>query len=92
MNLLRRMLTGSHDSTQDHMSAHLDGELRGVSRWRFARHLAWCRGCQAVLDSLQATVAGLRSIGTDDDGMEPDADVADAVRGRIAAGSDQREP
>jgi anti-sigma factor RsiW len=45
------------------MSAHLEGELRGLKRLRVIRHLATCERCQAVLRSLHETVERLRLLG-----------------------------
>jgi anti-sigma factor RsiW len=53
---------GSHEETERHFSDHLEGELRGLRRWRVLRHLSRCEPCAAALQSLRRTVAGLRSL------------------------------
>jgi anti-sigma factor RsiW len=54
--------TGSCHETGEHLSEHLDGELRGLRRSRIVRHLAHCELCQAVLRSLVRTIEELRSL------------------------------
>lgn len=41
------------------LSAHADGELRGLRRWRLTRHLRGCATCAAQLAELQALRARL---------------------------------
>lgn len=81
MNVLRRLLTGSHAQVEARMSDDLDGELRGLSRRRFHQHLAWCEGCSSMYECLRVTVEGLRSLGN----VQPDPQpaLADAVLERI---------
>ena len=81
MNILRRLLTGSHAQIEGKMSDHLDGELDGLSRRRFHQHLAWCEGCSSMYECLRITVAGLRSLRL----TQPEAApaMADAVLERI---------
>ena len=86
MNVLRRLLTGTHQHTEDNMSAELDGELGRLRGWRFSRHLAWCSGCEAVYRSLRATVAGLRELRAHDSTVESSATIADVVVQRIESG------
>lgn len=86
MNVFRRLLTGTHQHTQDNMSAHLDDELGGLHGWRFSRHLAWCSGCRALYASLRSTVAGLRSLRSQDSTVEPNLTIVDVVVDRIDAG------
>ncbi len=83
MNVIRQLLTGTHQHTEDNMSAHVDGELSGPRGWRFGRHLVWCSGCRAVYESLRATVAGLRALGAQDSMLEPQLTIADVVVDRI---------
>jgi len=66
--------------TSASLSAHLDGELRGLQRWRVLRHLATCERCQAVLRSLRETIENLRALGGD---PEPKPALADRVVERI---------
>lgn len=81
MNPLISLLTGSHAHTTSHMSEHLDGELRGLARLRFVRHLAWCEGCSSVYECLRLTVENLRALKTQQ--PEPEPAFADAVLERL---------
>lgn len=45
------------------MSAHLDHELEPRTERRFDRHIAGCRLCARVLDSLRRTIGLLRETG-----------------------------
>ncbi|MEP6893829.1 MAG: zf-HC2 domain-containing protein [Gaiellaceae bacterium] len=54
---------GSCHETGEHLSEQLDGELRGLRRFRIDRHLARCELCQAVLRSLIRTLEELRLLG-----------------------------
>jgi anti-sigma factor RsiW len=54
---------GTCHETGEHLSEHLDGELRGLKRLRVVRHLERCELCQAVLRSLIRTIDGLRALG-----------------------------
>jgi anti-sigma factor RsiW len=54
------VLVGSCEETEPRLSAHLEGELRGLSRWRVRIHLWRCDRCQAVLASLVRTVEQIR--------------------------------
>jgi anti-sigma factor RsiW len=67
--------------TSASLSAHLDGELRGLQRWRVLRHLATCERCQAVLRSLRETIENLRALGQG--GLDPEPGLADRVVDRI---------
>jgi anti-sigma factor RsiW len=68
--------------TGAHLSDYLDGELRGLRRWRVARHLDFCPHCQAVLRSLRRTVERLRELGATEPNASTDS-VADEVIERI---------
>lgn len=59
---LTSLWNGSCHETGEHLSEHLEGELRGLRRLRVARHLARCELCQAVLRSLIRTLEELRSL------------------------------
>lgn len=75
---------GSCHETGEHLSDHLDGELRGLRRLRVARHLARCELCQAVLRSLIRTLEELRSLGQVEPAAAPS--VVPAVAARIREG------
>jgi len=81
MNVLRRLLTGSHAQTEEHMSDHLDEELRGLARFRFVQHLRWCEGCSSMYECLRVTVGGLRQLRTEQ--PESDPAIAEAVLVRL---------
>jgi anti-sigma factor RsiW len=53
---------GSCHETGEHLSEHVDDELRGLRRLRIARHLARCELCRAVLRSLVRLLEELRSL------------------------------
>jgi predicted anti-sigma-YlaC factor YlaD len=75
---------GTCHETGEHLSAHLDGELRGLRRLRIACHLARCELCQAVLRSLLRTLEELRSLGRTE--FAPEPSVVPAVVARIREG------
>lgn len=79
-----QLWNGSCEETGEHLSEHLDGELRGLRRHRIHRHLARCELCQAVLRSLLRTVEKLHSLG-----LKPIAapSIAPAVVARIRGGT-----
>ncbi len=78
--MVDRLWNGSCEETEQHLSEHLDGELRGPRRLRVLRHLARCELCRSVLLSLTRTVEQLRALGH----VEPSSPfVADAVMARI---------
>jgi anti-sigma factor RsiW len=72
---------GTCHETGEHLSEHLDGELRGWRRLRVARHLARCELCQAVLRSLVRTLEAVRSLGQVEPAPAPS--VVPAVMARI---------
>jgi predicted anti-sigma-YlaC factor YlaD len=75
------LLHGSHEETQRLMSAHAEGELRGYTRWRVARHLVKCEMCRALYRSFLEALDGLRKLGHDEPPPKPE--IADSVRDRI---------
>jgi anti-sigma factor RsiW len=79
-----RLLDGSCAETAQSMSAHADGELRGLRRLRVTRHLALCPKCREVHQALVATIAGLRSLR--DEEPPPRPALADVVVRRIREG------
>ncbi len=75
------LLYGSHEETQRLMSEHAEGELRGYTRWRVARHLAHCKMCRALYRNFLATLDGLRTLGRRE--PPPSPEIADSVVRRI---------
>ncbi len=69
--MIDRLWNGSCEETEKHLSEHLDGELRGLRRWRVLRHLARCELCRAVFLSLTRTVERLRALGRVDPPPKP---------------------
>lgn len=51
-----------HRYAHAHLSAYIDGELTAADARRIERHTSWCPHCRRLLDGLQRTVAGLRSL------------------------------
>ena len=72
---------GSCHQTALRMSAHAEGELRGVRRWRVSGHLARCERCRSIFETLLATIELLRSAGRLEPSPRPQ--LADRVVARI---------
>jgi anti-sigma factor RsiW len=68
--------------TRERLSDYLDGDLGARTRRRVSRHLARCKHCQALLESLTRTLEQLRSLGTIDQGT-PETATVRAVIERI---------
>jgi anti-sigma factor RsiW len=66
MSFLMRLWGGSCAETEARLSDHLDGDLSITEDRRVHRHLARCRRCQSVFDSLTRVVERLRSLGRED--------------------------
>jgi anti-sigma factor RsiW len=62
-------LVGSCEETRDLLSAHVEGELRGLRRLRVRLHLAGCDLCSAVVLSLRNTIDRLHEL---EDAFVPD--------------------
>jgi predicted anti-sigma-YlaC factor YlaD len=62
MTSLHVLLHGSHEETQELMSAFTEGQVRRLARWRITRHLRSCEGCRALYETFKRTLAGLRAI------------------------------
>jgi predicted anti-sigma-YlaC factor YlaD len=77
------LLHGSHEETQRLMSEHAEGELRGYTRWRVARHLVKCEMCRALYKSFLEALRGLRVLGSE--APPPKPEIADSVVTRIRA-------
>lgn len=61
--MIAHVFTGSCDETREHLSEHLEGELRGWRRFRVFMHLRRCERCREALRSLARAVDQLRSLG-----------------------------
>jgi anti-sigma factor RsiW len=64
LNLLMKPWMATCRETRERLSDYLDGDLGARTRRRVARHLARCKHCQALLESLTRTLAQLRSLGS----------------------------
>ena len=80
MTTIEHIFNGSCEETREHLSAHLEGELRGWRRIRVLRHLTRCDRCREVLASLTRAVEQLRGLGP---AWTAAPSVADAVAARI---------
>ncbi len=76
-------INGSHEETQEFMSAYAEGELRGLRRWRVGRHLARCEICKSVYRGFLAALDGLHALRTDPPAKPR---LADSVVERIRRG------
>jgi anti-sigma factor RsiW len=76
------MMVGSCEETRELLSAHLEGELRGLRRLRVRLHLAGCDACSAVARSLRKTIEHLHEL-QETFTPRPAASVAPAVLERI---------
>lgn len=82
LNLLLKPWIASCQETGDRLSDYLDGELEGRGLTRIRRHLARCKRCQAMLESMQRTLAQLRSLGSPEQ-VAPEPATVSAVLSRI---------
>jgi predicted anti-sigma-YlaC factor YlaD len=75
-------LVGSCEETRELLSAHVEGELRGLRGLRVRLHLAGCDLCSAVARSLHNTIKRLHEL---EDAFAPDPapSVAPSVVERI---------
>jgi anti-sigma factor RsiW len=62
-------LVGSCEETRELLSAHVEGELRGLRRLRVRLHLAGCDLCSAAARSLRNTIERLHEL---EDTFAPD--------------------
>jgi predicted anti-sigma-YlaC factor YlaD len=74
---------GSCEETRQHLSAHLERDLRGLRKWRVAAHLRRCDRCRAVLASLARAVEQLRQLGREQFAPPEALSFADAVVERL---------
>jgi anti-sigma factor RsiW len=82
LNLLMKPWMATCRETRERLSDYLDGDLGARTRRRVSRHLARCKHCQALLQSLTRTLEQLRSLGSIDQGT-PEPAVVRAVIERI---------
>jgi len=59
---MRAFFNGSCDEAREHLSEHLEGELRGWQRFRIGRHIRRCDRCREVVQSLARAVDQLTSL------------------------------
>jgi predicted anti-sigma-YlaC factor YlaD len=85
MELVLRPWVATCAETRERLSAHLEGELVGREAKRVLRHLARCRHCRALLQSLTRAVEHVRSLGQAGAAL-PAPSVAEAVVDRIRDG------
>jgi anti-sigma factor RsiW len=82
LNLLMKPWMATCRETRERLSDYVDGDLGARTRSRVSRHLARCKHCQALLESLTRTLEQLRSLGSIDQGS-PEPAVVRAVIERI---------
>jgi predicted anti-sigma-YlaC factor YlaD len=63
LSLLMKPWIATCRETRDRLSDYLEGDLGARSRTRVRRHLARCKPCQALLESLTRTLEHLQSLG-----------------------------
>jgi anti-sigma factor RsiW len=62
MRSLMDMMVGSCEETRELLSAHVEGDLKGLRRLRVRLHLAGCDACSAVVRSLRKTIERLQEL------------------------------
>jgi anti-sigma factor RsiW len=82
MRSLMDMMVGSCEETRELLSAHVEGELRGLRRLRVRLHLVGCDACTAVARSLRKTIEHLHEL-QDSFAPDPAPSAAPAVLERI---------
>jgi anti-sigma factor RsiW len=82
LSLLMKPWMATCRETRERLSDYLGGDLGARTRRRVSRHLARCKHCQALLESLTRTLEQLRSLGSIDQGS-PEPAVVRAVIERI---------
>jgi predicted anti-sigma-YlaC factor YlaD len=75
LSLLMKPWMATCRETRDRLSDYLEGDLGARTRRRIGRHLARCKHCQALLQSLTRTLEQLRSLGSIDQGSPEPATV-----------------
>lgn len=71
LNLFMKPWMATCRETRERLSDYLDGDLEARTRRRVGRHVARCKHCQALLESLTRTLEQLRSLGSIDQGAKP---------------------
>lgn len=82
LNLLMKPWMATCRETRERLSDYLDGDAGARTRRRVGRHLARCKHCQALLESLTRTLEQLRSLGSVDQ-VTPEPATVRAVIERI---------
>lgn len=82
MSILMRPWIRSCAEAEARFSDHLDGDLSAAEERRIRRHLARCRGCASVYDSLTRAVDRVRQLGSEEM-EEPVPSIAENVAARI---------
>lgn len=75
LSLLMKPWMATCRETRDRLSDYLEGDLGARTRRRISRHLARCKHCQALLQSLTRTLEQLRTLGSIDQGSPEPATV-----------------
>jgi anti-sigma factor RsiW len=75
LNLLMKPWMATCRETRERLSDYLDGDLGARTRRRVGRHLARCKHCQKLLESLTRTLEQLRSLGSINQGTPEPATV-----------------
>jgi predicted anti-sigma-YlaC factor YlaD len=83
VQMLMRPWVATCEETRERLSDHLEGALPRREHKRVLRHLARCRHCRALLDSLARTLDHLRSLAQLDVPATAPVATADAVIERI---------
>ncbi|MGH3065685.1 MAG: anti-sigma factor family protein [Gaiellaceae bacterium] len=79
LSLLMKPWIATCRETRDRLSDYLEGDLGARTRTRIGRHLARCKHCHALLESLTRTLEQVRWFG----GMEPGSPEPATVRAVI---------
>ena len=80
LSLLLKPWVASHSETREHLSDYIEDSLDPRTRMRVMRHLARCERCRMVLESLNRTLAQLRSLGDLEQGTPTPATVSAILR------------
>jgi predicted anti-sigma-YlaC factor YlaD len=86
VSIAMRPWVATCEETQERLSAHLEGDLRGHEAKRVLRHLARCPHCREALRTLARAVSGLRALGQADSLAPARPSFANGVVGRIRDG------
>jgi len=75
LSLLTKPWIATCRETRDRLSDYLEGDLGARTRTRIMRHLAGCKHCRALLESLTRALEQLRALGSIDQGSPEPATV-----------------